>query len=101
MLNQAIIKFICVHGILRKLQLIAERDGLFEFTKMPFRLVNGPSVFQRAMNKLLKDFIFKIVVVYMDDILIYSKTLEEQKQHVLKVIGKLKTVGLKLNDIKM
>ncbi|KAF9754364.1 Retrovirus-related Pol polyprotein from transposon 17.6, partial [Nosema granulosis] len=77
------------------------REGLFEFTKMPFGLlVNGPATFQRAMNKLLKDFLFKFVVVYMDDILIYSKTLEEHKQHVLKVIGKLKTVGLKLNSKK-
>lgn len=73
------------------------REGLFEFVKMPFGLVNAPATFQRIMNRILKPFLYKFVIVYMDDILIYSKTWQDHKRHVEQVKERLNSVGLKLN----
>jgi hypothetical protein len=74
------------------------REGLFEFVKMPFGLVNGPATLQRVMNEVLAEYIRKFVVIYMDDILIYSNTEEEHRRHLESVLRRLNEVGLKLNE---
>ena len=56
---------------------------------MPFGLTNAPLVFQRYVNEVLKDYINRGVVAYIDDILIYSKTEEELVNLTKKVLGKL------------
>jgi hypothetical protein len=70
--------------------------GLFEFNVMPFGLKNAPPTFQRMMNEILREWLDDFVVVYIDDIMIYSKTFEEHLKHIEKILKKLKEVNLML-----
>ena len=69
------------------------RYGTFEFTVMSFGLKNAPSHFQRSMNMLLSDLLDVCVLVYMDDILIYSKSAEQHVAHVKQVFARLSAKG--------
>jgi len=66
------------------------RYGSFEWLVMLFGLSNAPAAFQRFMNEILIDLLDVCIVVYLDDILIYSDNLEEHKQHVKKVLKRLR-----------
>ena len=64
--------------------------GLFEYTVLSFGLTNAPATFQSVMNDVLGDFLGKFVLVYLDDIVIFSKTEAEHLQHIEQVLQLLR-----------
>ena len=64
--------------------------GLYEYTVMPFGLTNAPAYFMNMMNKVFMEFLDNFVVVFIDDILIYSKSNEEHEEHLLLILEKLR-----------
>ena len=93
-----------VHQNSREKTAFITPQGLFEFQVMPFGLTNAPAVFQRLMQQVLAglnpdegpDF----VVVYIDDILVFSQTLEDHLEHLERVMERLEAASLKLKPAK-
>jgi hypothetical protein len=66
------------------------RYGMYEFTVMLFGLTNAPAYFMNLMNKVFMEYLDKFVVVFIDDILIYSKNDGEHEEHMRLVLQKLR-----------
>ena len=76
------------------------KEGAFEYVKMPFGLVNAPATFQRIMDMALEEEKWKFVVIYLDDVIIYSKSEKEHAEHVRIVQEKLSKIGMIFNKEK-
>ena len=76
------------------------RFGHYEYCVMPFGLTNAPASWQRLINNVLREFLDIFLVVYLDDILIYSRSKKEHTEHVRKVLKKLKEHRLYIDPEK-
>jgi Reverse transcriptase (RNA-dependent DNA polymerase) len=75
-------------------------DGIYEFNIMPFGLTNAPATFQRMMNKAFAGIIGKFVVVYLDDLNIFSRNFNKHLVYLREVFEQLRNAGLKLKAKK-
>ena len=74
--------------------------GLYECLKMPFGLTNAPPTFQRNMNNIFKDDLYKHGLIFLDDVLTFTKTPEDHLEHLEKVFRVLRKSGLRLKPKK-
>ena len=88
--HQIVLKEECRH-----LTAFRTDQGLYEYNVMPMGLANAPAMFQKAMNDTLRPFMNRFVTVYMDDIIIYSKNMEEHAKHLKQVLAAMTTAGYK------
>lgn len=76
------------------------RYGLFEPLVLPFGLCNGPASFQSYINNALRGYLDQFCTAFMDDILIFSESLREHREHVKKVLRRLREHGLQVDIAK-
>ncbi|GBG88726.1 hypothetical protein CBR_g48256 [Chara braunii] len=76
------------------------RYGTYEFLVMPFGLCNGPDTFQTEMHRIFRPYLDKFMVVYLDDILVFSRTAREHAEHLALVLQSLRDSQYKINREK-
>lgn len=75
-------------------------NGKYEFVRLPFGLKNAPSIFQRVMDDVLRDYIGKICYVYIDDIIIFGKTIEEHLSNLETILHVLRNANFRIQPDK-
>lgn len=75
--------------------------GTFEFTRMPFGVAGGPATFQALMDRVLDGINHQCAMAFLDDVLVYSPTLEDHLVHVREVLERIKQAGLTINPDKV
>lgn len=76
-------------------------QGTFEFTRMPFGVAGGPATFQTLMDRLLQGINHDFAMAFLDDVLVYSESLESHVEHVREVLQRIENAGLTINPDKM
>ena len=74
--------------------------GHFQWRRLPFGLTNAPATCQRLMQSAMQDYLFTILLVYLDDILVYAPSVPEHIRRLDMVFGRLKETGIRLNPDK-
>lgn len=74
--------------------------GLFEYTRMPYGLTNAPATFQRLMQIVFREDLLQTLIVYLDDIIVYSNNIDEHLSRLRTVLSKLRQHGLKIEPKK-
>ncbi len=74
--------------------------GLFEFNRMPFGLMNAPATFQRLMSTVFTGMQFESVLLYLDDVIIFSETVQEHISRLTQVFERLRQHNLKIKPSK-
>nr|GEV54570.1 hypothetical protein [Tanacetum cinerariifolium] len=79
------------------------RYGHYEFQVMPFRLTNAPTVFMDLMNRVCKPYLDKFIIIFIDDILVYSKDEKEHEEHLKAILELLKEekLGIHVDSAKI
>ena len=76
----------------------ATLDGLCQFKRLSFGLTNAPACFMRAMHRVLKGLCWSDCLVYLDDVIIFGRTLEEYRDRLAAVLSRLAGAGLKITQ---
>lgn len=71
--------------------------GFYQFERMPQGITGAPATFQRLMEKAVRDMNLLQVLVYLDDLIVFGKTLDEHEERLLKVLDRLQEAGLKIS----
>ena len=74
--------------------------GFYECNRMPFGLTNSPATFQYLMEKVVGDLNMRSCLVYLDDVVLFSNTLEDHLSRLKEILNRLQTAGLKLKPSK-
>jgi hypothetical protein len=74
--------------------------GTYSYIRMPFGLMNARATSQCAMDYAFSDYLFKFIVVYQDDLTVYSKTRDDHVAHLRKVLDRCRSLGISLNSKK-
>ena len=91
---------ISIHPDDRKKTAFVTQRGLYEYKTMPFGLCNAPSTFQRCMELVLRGLQWNTLLVYLDDIIIFSDSFEKHLDRLTEVFVRLQSAGLKLKPCK-
>jgi hypothetical protein len=76
------------------------RDGLYKWKVMPFGLCNAPATFERLMEKVLSGLHWEVALIYLDDVIVFAKTIEEELHRLKIVFDRFRQAGLKLKPKK-
>ncbi len=86
-----------MHSSSEDLTIFITSFDFYKYHVMSFELINGPTFYQHYMNDVLFDYLHQFCQTYLDDIIIYSKTLKKHKRHVRLVLHRLRETGLQMN----